>query len=93
MVQIDIKGLLVKHNKSTASLQWSIVFLPKTNLQENLIMKKHQTKPNEGAFHSYWVVLFQTIEDNKEKVGLRNCSRLEKLRGNQTHASVSALER
>lgn len=67
MVQVDITGLLVKHNeKSTASLQWSILFLPKTNLQENLIVRKHQTKPNEGAFHRvtglYFFKLLRTIK-------------------------------
>ena len=67
MVQVDMMGLLVKHNeKNTASRQWSVVFQPKTNLQDNLTMRKHQTKPNEGAFYRvtglYFFKLFRTIK-------------------------------
>ena len=67
MVQVDIMCLLVKGNeKNTASLQWSIIFLPKNNLQENLIMRSHQTKPNEVAFYRvtglYFFKLLRTIK-------------------------------
>lgn len=67
MVQVDIMCLLVRGNeKNTASLQWSIIFLPKNNLQESLITRNHQTKPNEGAFYGvtrlYFFKLLRTIK-------------------------------